>query len=146
MYLCSGSDDLSTLQGQRSAIYRYNHSNSYVTLVLSIMSDYGISPGSVVTAQFPYPNPGVITVPSAQNPSVPSGSTKPNRAKPPKTPTPAPGSDPNRPALPTVSSPPAGTVLSPAEAAAQCTKERKVNNPLRSGDAFDLCVDKYTTG
>ena len=40
VYLCSGGDDLSTTSGQRSAVYRYNHSNSYVSLVLGIMDAY----------------------------------------------------------------------------------------------------------
>ncbi|WP_205472112.1 lytic transglycosylase domain-containing protein [Nocardioides sp. SYSU D00038] len=40
VYLCSGDDDLSTTPGQRTAVYRYNHSNSYVSLVLSIMDAY----------------------------------------------------------------------------------------------------------
>lgn len=40
VYLCSGNDDLSTVVGQRSAVYRYNHSQSYVDLVLSVMNAY----------------------------------------------------------------------------------------------------------
>lgn len=40
VYLCSGKDDLSTVVGQRNAVYRYNHSQSYVDLVLSIMDAY----------------------------------------------------------------------------------------------------------
>ena len=40
VYLCSGNEDLSTLDGQRSSVYRYNHSQDYVNLVLSIMSAY----------------------------------------------------------------------------------------------------------
>jgi membrane-bound lytic murein transglycosylase B len=40
VYLCSGDDDLSTTSGQRAAVYRYNHSQSYVDLVLSIMEAY----------------------------------------------------------------------------------------------------------
>ncbi len=40
VYLCSGDDDLSTPAGQRAAVYRYNHSQSYVDLVLSIMNAY----------------------------------------------------------------------------------------------------------
>ena len=40
VYLCSGPDDLSTAAGQRSAVFRYNHSKSYVDLVLSIMNAY----------------------------------------------------------------------------------------------------------
>ncbi|MDZ5622704.1 lytic transglycosylase domain-containing protein [Nocardioides bizhenqiangii] len=40
VYLCSGKDDLSTVVGQRAAVYRYNHSQAYVDLVLSIMDAY----------------------------------------------------------------------------------------------------------
>ena len=40
VYLCSGDDDLSAEQGQRASVYRYNHSNDYVDLVLSIMQAY----------------------------------------------------------------------------------------------------------
>ncbi len=40
VYLCSGSDDLGTAPGQRAAVYRYNHSQSYVDLVLAIMNAY----------------------------------------------------------------------------------------------------------
>ena len=40
VYLCSGDDDLSTVRGQRASVYRYNHSTSYVDLVLSIYNAY----------------------------------------------------------------------------------------------------------
>lgn len=40
VYLCSGTEDLSTATGQRAAVYRYNHSNDYVNLVLAIMRAY----------------------------------------------------------------------------------------------------------
>ena len=40
VYLCSGSDDLSKTAGQEAAVFRYNHSQSYVDLVLSIMNAY----------------------------------------------------------------------------------------------------------
>ena len=40
VYLCSGSDDLGTDAGRRGAVYRYNHSQSYVDLVLDIMDAY----------------------------------------------------------------------------------------------------------
>ena len=40
VYLCSGKDDLSTVVGQRAAVYRYNHSQPYVDLVLEIMDAY----------------------------------------------------------------------------------------------------------
>lgn len=40
VYLCSGNDNLSTSKGQHDAVFRYNHSASYVNLVLSIMRAY----------------------------------------------------------------------------------------------------------
>jgi membrane-bound lytic murein transglycosylase B len=40
VYLCAGSDDLSTDPGKRAAVYRYNHSNEYVNLVLSFAAAY----------------------------------------------------------------------------------------------------------
>ena len=40
VYLCSGDDDLSTDAGPARRVYRYNHSNDYVDLVLSIMEAY----------------------------------------------------------------------------------------------------------
>ncbi len=40
VYLCSGDEDLSGEAGQRASVYRYNHSNDYVDLVLSIMNAY----------------------------------------------------------------------------------------------------------
>ena len=40
VYLCSGEDDLSTVRGQRASVYRYNHSTSYVDLVMSIYNAY----------------------------------------------------------------------------------------------------------
>ncbi len=39
-YLCSGGGDLGTYQGQYAAVYRYNHSDSYVRLVLSLAATY----------------------------------------------------------------------------------------------------------
>lgn len=40
VYLCSGNDDLGATAGQRAAVYRYNHSQPYVDLVLSVMQAY----------------------------------------------------------------------------------------------------------
>ena len=40
VYLCSGREDLGEEEGQRAAVYRYNHSQAYVDLVLSIMNAY----------------------------------------------------------------------------------------------------------
>jgi hypothetical protein len=48
VYLCSGDEDLSTLSGQQAAVYRYNHSQQYVDLVLSIARAYGTGDYSAV--------------------------------------------------------------------------------------------------
>lgn len=40
VYLCSGNDDLSTTAGQRASVFRYNHSQRYVDLVLQVMRAY----------------------------------------------------------------------------------------------------------
>ena len=40
VYLCSGREDLGEEEGQRAAVYRYNHSQAYVDLVISIMNAY----------------------------------------------------------------------------------------------------------
>ena len=40
VYLCSGTDNLGTRTGQEAAVFRYNHSQSYVNLVLRIMEAY----------------------------------------------------------------------------------------------------------
>ncbi|HEX7738266.1 MAG TPA: lytic transglycosylase domain-containing protein [Marmoricola sp.] len=40
VYLCSGSENLANRGGEEAAVYRYNHSHSYVNLVLRIMEAY----------------------------------------------------------------------------------------------------------
>ena len=64
VYLCSGPDNLSTAAGQHAAVFRYNHSESYVDLVLSIMNayldgDFTSVPNGTTSAGFfvPDPNP-----------------------------------------------------------------------------------------
>ncbi len=62
VYLCSGDDNLSTDQGRRASVYRYNHSNDYVDLVLSIMQsymdgDFSSVPNGTTSANFFAPAP-----------------------------------------------------------------------------------------
>ena len=62
VYLCSGDDDLSTEAGQRDAVFRYNHSQSYVDLVLSIMEaylagDFTSVPNGTTSAGYFVPDP-----------------------------------------------------------------------------------------
>ncbi|MDP3967333.1 MAG: lytic transglycosylase domain-containing protein [Nocardioides sp.] len=61
VYLCSGNEDLSTTPGQRTAVFRYNHSNAYVDLVLQLMrayrtGDYSAVPNGTVNAAMLTPN------------------------------------------------------------------------------------------
>ncbi|MGA8847656.1 MAG: lytic murein transglycosylase [Nocardioides sp.] len=63
VYLCSGADDLSTLSGQKTAIYRYNNSDAYVALVLSVadnylQGDFTSVPNGTTAAGFLTPLPG----------------------------------------------------------------------------------------
>jgi hypothetical protein len=59
IYLCAGSDDLSTDKGARAAVMRYNHSSSYVDLVMKISTAY--ANGDFSQAPDGYPSSSVIT-------------------------------------------------------------------------------------
>ena len=80
VYLCSGDDDLSTGAGQRAAVFRYNHSQSYVDLVLSIMNAYASGdftsvPNGTTSAGYFVPDPTPPAAPAKKGPkqSGPAG-------------------------------------------------------------------------
>jgi membrane-bound lytic murein transglycosylase B len=78
VYLCSGDDDLSAEAGQRDAVFRYNHSNSYVDLVLSIMNaymsgDFTSVPNGTTSAGFFVPDPTPPAAPGKQGGPKQSG-------------------------------------------------------------------------
>jgi membrane-bound lytic murein transglycosylase B len=80
VYLCSGDDDLATEAGQRASVYRYNHSQSYVDLVLSIMEAYFDGeftsvPNGTTSAGYFVPDPTPPAAPAKQGPknSGPAG-------------------------------------------------------------------------
>jgi membrane-bound lytic murein transglycosylase B len=67
VYLCSGSDDLGTTAGQRSAVFRYNHSQRYVDLVLAIThayvdGDFSSVPNGTTSTGFLFGTPPATTV------------------------------------------------------------------------------------
>ncbi len=73
VYLCSGDNDLSTVAGQRAAVYRYNHSTSYVDLVLRIMNnylagDFSSVPDGTTAAGLLVPEPPAVGTPPARRP------------------------------------------------------------------------------
>jgi membrane-bound lytic murein transglycosylase B len=62
VYLCSGPGDLSTTAGQRSAVFRYNHNQRYVDLVLAIekaylSGDFSSVPNGTTSNSFSLANP-----------------------------------------------------------------------------------------
>ncbi len=83
VYLCSGSDDLGTDAGRRGAVFRYNHSQSYVDLVLDIMDAYlqgdftSIPNGTVMAGELTH------TPPPLHVPGTPSQEEEAHITKPP---------------------------------------------------------------
>jgi membrane-bound lytic murein transglycosylase B len=72
VYLCSGSDDLSTDAGQRASVFRYNHSQRYVALVLAIMhayesGDFTSVPNGTTTTGFSFGTPPATTIGAAHH-------------------------------------------------------------------------------
>lgn len=102
VYLCSGDEDLSTDAGVSEAVFRYNRSNEYVDLVLSLMRQYeqnsvAALPDTEVAAGYAIPAPGadkparvMAARPNAQKPDKlgeagkKPGKNKPARSKPAK--------------------------------------------------------------
>ena len=79
VYLCSGDEDLSTYGGQKAAVYRYNHSQEYVDLVISIMNaylegDYSSVPNGIATSTVLTPSYGdaVVTAGTSGDPKAKS--------------------------------------------------------------------------
>jgi membrane-bound lytic murein transglycosylase B len=96
VYLCSGEDDLSSAAGQRAAVYRYNHSDAYVDLVLSIMAayldgEYTSVPNGTTAAGYLQPDPLYVPpspVDSSKPTEVEEDTEDPTTSTPPtKTPT-----------------------------------------------------------
>ncbi|KRB80497.1 hypothetical protein ASE01_03320 [Nocardioides sp. Root190] len=50
VYLCSGNDDLSSAEGRRAAVLRYNHSQAYADLVLDTARSYAAGGARVAAA------------------------------------------------------------------------------------------------
>jgi len=76
VYLCSGSDDLSTDAGRRAAVFRYNHSQDYVDLVLSFMDayldgDFTSVPNGTSSSGYFVPSPEPVR-PEPTRPQVPA--------------------------------------------------------------------------
>lgn len=118
VYLCAGKIGTGTAEGLRSNIYRYNHSDSYVALVMGVMAEYGARVPKVVPAQksVPKKKPSGTTTKAPSRPSAPKPA--PSSSATPK-PAPSPTSTPTTSASPTAtpppSDPPATTPDDPAD-------------------------------
>jgi membrane-bound lytic murein transglycosylase B len=80
VYLCSGADDLSTETGRRTAVFRYNHSEPYVDLVLAItdayfQGDYTSVPNGTILAGGDVTEPPAVTPPTEKNKKPLKGGT-----------------------------------------------------------------------
>jgi hypothetical protein len=164
IYLCSGVDDLSSTAGQRAAVYRYNHSQAYVDLVLSIVDAY--SDGDFTSVPNSATAAGAIAS-DANDVPPPTGGKNHGQGRPradntggeepstPTEPTEPPGdggnngggkAGPDVPtiALPTTSIDPVDDLLAVAQAIVQCTLDGYLDNILVNNDPFDRCIRNYT--
>lgn len=169
VYLCSGDDDLSGTAGQRAAVHRYNHSQAYVDLVLSIRNAYSDGdfmsvPTSATAAGVIASGPNSVAPPTGgtnrgqrqpqadntggQKPGTPTKPTDP-RTEPPG------GNDgggndgpdvptTRLPLLPTTSIDPVDDLLTVVQAVVQCTLDGYLDNILVSNDPFDRCIRNFT--
>ena len=75
-YLCSGNGDMSNLADLRAAVFRYNHSDAYVSLVLGIAQAYAVGDYSSMPVAT-YEQPATATThQSAKKPTKTKASTK----------------------------------------------------------------------
>jgi membrane-bound lytic murein transglycosylase B len=124
VYLCSGGENLSTPSGRQQAVFRYNHSQQYVDLVLRLMAAYthgdytalpaGTSAGTLFTPDYTTARAHRTharshhATPARQHRATSgsgSGSTKTGST----TPTSPSGSGGGTPSAPTAPSPPSGS-------------------------------------
>ena len=93
VYLCGGRDDLSSMAGQRRAVFRYNHSSAYVDLVLRLMNGYlaagpgaqGVVGGPGYLPPTSTPQPTAVSTPQPTFEVVPSQSPTPSASGSPTT-------------------------------------------------------------
>ena len=87
VYLCAGPGDLSTIEGQRAAVFRYNRSEPYVEFVVTKAAEYAgqgvVAVPNGVPAPAPAPAPADVPPAPGEPAPVPSadptGSPSPSR-------------------------------------------------------------------
>ena len=174
VYLCSGTEDLATTTGQQAAVFRYNHSQSYVDTVLAVASvymagDYSSVPNFTVPAPYFTPSSGgshatatatrkhhkkTTTTHATSTTSTPT-TPKPTTAAPTATkPTSQPTSKPTKAPVkvPTAALPTkaiqdtAATVAQLTQVCTQALSSAGVANPATAdgGKALQTCVNQLT--
>jgi len=166
VYLCSGNDSLDARPGQQAAVYRYNHSTSYVNLVLAIMNaylagDYSAVPNATTSAAYfstatvaPTGHHGTKNHGGNQQGGTNTTTEPVVQPTQPADPTPTQTPTKNNPvanatedpvgAVTSAVSDPVGTVtLTLAEAIVACTTSAGLDNPLSSTDPYDVCMNGY---
>jgi len=165
VYLCSGDDNLSTEPGQRKAVFRYNHSEEYVDLVLSIMDaytagDYTSVPNYVASAVTFTPSfagtrptvsgPKKHTSDASTGTGAGAGTTQEPTEEPTKpteepTEEPAPAADPVKQLTETLKEPvkTVTNLLTLPQAILKCTSLGY--NALLTPAAWNACITKFTT-
>lgn len=153
VYLCSGDIDLSRGADLRSAVHRYNRSDRYVDLVLSVMKAYAAGEGTPAVAVGYAVPPGSVATGGAQdgNTSATAHHAPPVDGKPSVRPTPvrqpqqpAPQPAPEVEPEPMAPRQPVVTVLARAQAVLTCTVRglSQLLQPAR----FRACVEQLTKG
>jgi membrane-bound lytic murein transglycosylase B len=109
VYLCAGPGDMKDPAQLRATVFRYNHAQPYVDLVVAVMEQYGLGGYAVTTA------PAVPVDTLAAAPAVPASATGPGTAVQPAAPPPPPAPAPAvpSPAPPASSPPPASPSATP---------------------------------
>lgn len=115
-YLCQAGGDLSTAAGQQDAVYSYNRSDSYVSLVLALSAEYA---GGAPVDDSPAPGGTPRSLPPITTPKLPPGSVGPPPAAttPPPATSPRPKPKPATPAPTTGRPSPSSTAPSPSSSA-----------------------------
>lgn len=160
VYLCSGDADLAVPDQLAAAVHRYNHSSTYVALVLRVMKAYaaGVPTGTVPSGFTPPQDADGQTQAAARSPKGgTSGGGGQQAAQPPADgPTPAspagprPGDGGTAEPVPTgepTPSPAGGAIailLTRTEAVLQCTLRGL--SRLLDAEAFSDCIDELTGG
>lgn len=129
VYLCAASSDLSTAQGLRSSILRYNHDDSYADRVLALMRSYASGDNVFAASAGAFNDAGPYRSASFNR----SAGAKHKAAKP-LSPRPAKNPPAMTPAVPT----------SPPKAAKPAAPGAAVVTPLQN--AVAVCQSKLTAG